>query len=297
MLKRLLTLFLAMTLSLTTVACTTGKAGQETSAQLSMAEVKQIAADSVAIAGQAQSYQFDMAMSIKMKMTGAQINMDTSMDGDINGAVDYASKKMMMKADMTVSVPGQGQQRTPVEMYLVDNWAYTRTSVSGQGEHWVKVEVTDALRWQVDAIRPQIDLLAASSEVEYIGEESVDGVRCYVMHVTPGPEALGRWLAQQQLSGTDDLDWSTPELPSFVKEMSYRFWVTKADKQLIKLMAHMLMDLSREDLPTTTPAASSLFQKLSMDLTIDMSLHDYNEPVTIELPPEALAATPAPRQQ
>ena len=288
MLKKLLSLFLVLAISLTAVACTTAntETPQETPRTLSEVEIKQLAVEAVNVAGEAQTYQFDMDLSVGMKMTGGEMNLDTTMDGEMTGAVDYAAQKMMMQTTMTVDVPYEGKQQVPAEMYLVDGWVYTKAGA----ENWVKVQVSDALRMQVDAIRPQIELLSASLDVKYLGEETVDGVACYTMQVTPDMAALVNWLGQQNLAAGTQIDWDAPELANMFKEMSYRYWVSKTSKQLVKLNAHILLNISSDTL-STTPSSEDMFESIIMDMTMDMRLHDYGKPVDISLPAGAESAT------
>jgi hypothetical protein len=47
------------------------------------------------------------------------------------------------------------------------------------------------------------------------------------------------------------------------------------------------MEISPEDVGATAED----FEKITMDMNIEVTMHDYNQPVSIELPPEALNAT------
>jgi hypothetical protein len=145
--------------------------------------------------------------------------------------------------------------------------------------------------WEMqNQIEPQIEMLRSAVEVNLLGSEDVNGTPCYVVEIIPSMEALSDLLAQQQTPGMEDLDFGGLNLTDLFEKMSIKYWVAKDSYLLMKSEINMLMDLSAEDVGATQRD----FEKMTMDMNMEMILYDYNQAVSIELPQEALKAPKMP---
>ncbi len=161
------------------------------------------------------------------------------------------------------------------------------SDIPGQGKQWVKMELTEEMWQQQSQIDQQIELLKSATAVNFVGSETVDGTACYVVEITPSMEALGNLLSQQQTTG---IDFSQLNLADLFKEMSVKEWIAKESYRVMKAEVDMLLEMR----PADVGATEADFDKMTMDINMGMRLYDYNQPVSITLPPEALNAPEMP---
>ena len=69
-----------------------------------------------------------------------------------------------------------------------------------------------------------------------------------------------------------------------VKEMLFKQWIAEDGYLIMKSKTHVVMEISPEDVG----ASAEEFQRATVDQSTVMVFYDYNEPVSIELPTEAL---------
>jgi hypothetical protein len=82
------------------------------------------------------------------------------------------------------------------------------------------------------------------------------------------------------LSGTAEFNTLVEDM---FKSLSYTVWIAKDTKQLKKLKMFIDMEMTAEQ----AGALASDFDTMDMEITVDMSLKDYDKPVSIDLPDEA----------
>ena len=145
---------------------------------------------------------------------------------------------------------------------------------------------------QMRQVESQVELLEAA-QVEVIGSERVRGIDCYVLQLTPDMEQLWQ-LAMQQAAVTGEEILPTVA-EEFLREMfrsfSVKQWIAKDTYFLTKAEIDMAVELA--------PEAMGLPEEegvLTMDIAITFLAYNYNQPVSIELPPEAEEAVEMPTQ-
>ncbi|MDD5082368.1 MAG: hypothetical protein PHU08_03245 [Dehalococcoidales bacterium] len=285
-LKRTLAFSLAIILPLTAIACSQNGPATEGAQPLTQQESQQLVTDSVNNGAKVTTYKFDMNMDMAMEAVGGKQAGKFSVALDGSGTADNTSKEMQMAMKTTLGLPGQPEQKMAMDLYLMSDWIYVKGNVSGAGAQWVKTRTTQEIIQSWDMVSQQLELLAAPKEIKFLTSENVDGIPCYVISVTPNIATLGKWLSQQQSTGGQNFDWSSLDLTNLLKELSYKYWIAKDTHLLAKLQAHMVMEISPEDMQ----ASADDFERMTMDLDLDMKIHDYNQAVSIQLPPEAVSA-------
>lgn len=224
------------------------------------------------------SAQFD-TVSFDVEMVGGSDPGTMTMAADGTGAMDRANEEMQM----TVNVAGE--QGMAAEVYIFGGWMYTMMDIPGIGEQWTKIEVTEEVWQQHSLIDEQLEFLETAVEIDYLGSETVNGTECYLFEVVPDMEALGELLAQGTY-GMGDMDLSQFDLADLCKGLSIKAWIAKDSSLLMKSEVEMVLEMSASDVGAIAGDAD----KVTMDVKMVMSFYDYNEPVSIELPPEALEA-------
>ena len=277
--KRLLLLSLALILSLTLVGCAEGGLTQE--------EIDRIVAN--VTTAQFDTVKLDMDMQATMEAVGGSEAGKVTMVADGTGVMNNASKEMQMAMNMTMDIPDQAKQTMAMEYYAVGEWMYMKMSMPEMGKQWMKMKLSEEIWQQQGQIEQQIELLKTAVEVNYLGSEEVNGTACYVVKVVPSMEALGKLLSQQA-SGLGGLDFSQLNLADLFKEMSVKEWIAKDSYRVMKSEVYAVLEMR----PGDVGATESDFEKMTMDMKTGVRFYDYNQPVSITLPPEALNAAEMP---
>jgi hypothetical protein len=192
---------------------------------------------------------------------------------------------------MTMNVPEEDQQQMGMEIYIVDEWVYVRMSIPEVGEEWMKMELTPEMWGLWEQVDQQVELLETATEVKFVGSEVVNGIQCYVFDIMPDMEQLAEYLAQQQVMlGMGLAEMENLEELLDKTSLSIEEWIAKDSSLLMKAQANMRVEVTPDDVGATPED----FDKMTMDLSMDMTVYDYNQPVSIELPPEALEAPAIP---
>lgn len=259
---------------------------------LTTQELQQVVADSMSAVKNATSYGFSLDMDINAEATGGsqagKMGMTIKSDGD----ADIAANNMKMNLDMSIdsSIPeNEGSQSVSAEIYMLTDWMYMKMDITGMGEKWYKTPVTDEVKqaYDLDMVSQQLAPLESMGEIKFVKYESVDGSQCYVLKIVPDLVSMKDWLEQQQMT-TGTFDWSQVEnLEDVFKELSYTVWIAKDTK----LMKKLNMTMGIEMTPEQAGASESDFDKMTMNIELEMEIQKYNEPVTITLPDEAENAT------
>lgn len=238
-----------------------------------------------------KTYQFDMDMTMDMageadgEAVAANITMDSS------GALDVENSQMMMDMTMNIAMPEEDEMEMTMAMYLVDNMTYMMMEMPLTGPMWVKMEVPEEYREEINLTESQVGLLKEAAEVKLISSEKVEGVDCYVLEVTPDMKKLWEMVMQQAQVGGQQIvpDVAEESLSEIFRSFSVKYWVAKDTYFLTKTDIDMVLEL--------TPEAMGLPEEegtLTMDIAIIMLPHSYNQPVSIVLPPEAEEAIEIP---
>jgi len=276
--KRIFFLSLALILSLTLIGCAGGGLSQE--------EIDQIVANAVTAAAEIDSGKFDLDMSLTMNVVGGDQPGEGTAVIDTTGAADNLDKEMQMTMNMVTDTPDQGRQEWTMEIYGTGGWMYMKMAIPGQDEQWRKIELTEEVWQQQGQLgQEEIELLTTATKVKYLGSEVVNGTDCYVVEITPSIETLGNLMSQQLQFLAIPLEQFN--LPDILKEMSAKEWIAKDSYLLMRAEVYMAIEIRTEDVEGATEAD---FEKITMDTNMGLIFYDYNQPVSIELPPEALEA-------
>jgi len=252
--------------------------------ELTQEDMEQLVNDVLVANAEVETVKFDMNTTTKMEVIGGPQPEGATMAGEGTGAIDSAKRQMQIIMDMDINVPGKEKQSMPMESYLVDGWMHIKVSVEEKGAQWMKMQLPDEMWDSQSAISQQIELLQTAKEVNFLGSEDVNGMDCYVVEMVPSAEALNKMLSQMQMPDIDGADFSQLSFADMINEMSFKQWIAKDGYLVMKSQTHVLMEMSPEDIG----ASAEEFQKITADQSAVMVFYDYNEPVSIELPADAL---------
>jgi hypothetical protein len=105
-----------------------------------------------------------------------------------------------------------------------------------------------------------------------------------VLALTPDLDKLQQALLEQP--GIGEQLAEMPDLDSMIQKMTIKIWVAKDTYFLMKAVVAMtlVIDAQAMGMPAGEGTAT-------IELSLQMAAHDYNEPVSVELPAEAATAT------
>ena len=222
----------------------------------------------------------NLTINFQGKSSGSDTGGTISLDGSCS--IDQANKEVGANANANISIgiPGQPSMIMTMgfEMYVVDNYTYTMISLPGQKPTWTKQEIPAGFWETLNTVESQTDPLDIA-EVKLIREEKVGDIDCYLLEIVPDFEKL-----QQQL--TEGTNMQLPNLKDMISSFSLNVWVAKDTFFISKAQMEMTLLLTSEVLGTSAGG-----DEITLNMTLDLQAHDYNQPVSIELPPEALNAT------
>lgn len=234
-----------------------------------------------------RAYEFEMDMTMDMAGEAEGETFEMTMGIVSSGALDIDNRQIGLNMAMNVALPGEDETGMAIEAYLIDNMGYSMMDAPGMDPTWEKEEVSEA-DWEevIEALmlaEPQIELLE-TAEVEVIGSEKVKGVDCYVLRVTPDMAQLWETVMQQATLGFGG-EMGLPEFTEeILDEASYSFsvkqWFAKDTYFLTKVEIDMAIELTAEAMGVEEG-------EVSINSAMTMLAYNYNQPVSIELPPEA----------
>jgi hypothetical protein len=270
---------------------TTTTAAGAAQGELSQQQLEQIYNDSIMNQANLNTYKFDMDMDMLTNVTGGSEAGKMTMLTKSSGAANLASNQMQMTMEMDVSMEGLGyedsSQSLTYDVYQMADWTYMRMEIPGAGEQWVKMPTSEKIDEQLNFVDQQLGPLESAVDIELQGYANVDGVECYVLSLVPDMEELTKWISAQQ-GAVQDIDWGDiPNLSDIFKKLEYTCYITKDSNLLKKLVVNMQMELT----PELMGEGGDSFDRMFMNISVDMTLYDYNEPFSINLPDEAENAT------
>jgi len=268
--KNILPLSLALVMVLSLAAC-----AKEPSAQ-------EIVDGVIESLDDIRTYQFDMDMTMDIagEAEGEAVEMTMVMDG--SGTLDLENRQMRMDMTMSMAMTGEDEIEMAMEMYLIGDMMYMMMEIPEMGPMWIKSEMPEGYWEEMSQVEPQIELLEAA-QVEVIGSERVGGIDCYVLQLTPDLEQLWQIVMQQaEVTGGEMPDVTEELLEEMFRSFSVKQWVAKDTYFLTKAEINMAVELTPEALGS--PEEEGV---VTMDMAVGLLVYNYNQPVFIELPPEA----------
>lgn len=274
--KILAVVLLLVVLSMSGFAC--GGEGLEVGMSAEEIEIR----DETIVAGaELDTYQLDGVMTMNMLMTIDGETFVASMLVDMDGAIDKSNAEMYTDMDIIMKMTGEEDIEMSMGMYMVDDWIYIGMDMFGTDMMWLKTWMEAGDWYEHDIVTQQLDILS-DVEVELVGTDTVGGIECYVLDVMPDIEEL--WAMMEFMGAEAGLP---PELDleDVITDYAVRQWVAKDTYFTLKTTESLTMVFTPESFGISPELVGEFY--VTADMAIVITLHHINEPVTIELPPEA----------
>jgi hypothetical protein len=230
---------------------------------------------------------FNMDVTVNMSGEEQGKTSEVGMSMSFDGALDNSNKKMKTDIAVNIAAPNVEPTAVKITMYLVDNAVYYSMEGPGAPPWWMK---TEAPAWEtMNQNESQLELLKGA-QVELLGGEVVQGVDCYVLNVIPDKEQLWQTVVQQLgMAGGDMPDIGPQFIEEALKSFSVKQWIAKGTFFVTRATIDINMAATPNEL-----GSSGTEEAIEIQLSMDLSMRDYNRPVSIVLPPEAEGAIEVP---
>jgi len=277
--KRILTVSLVVVMILSLVACV--KEEEE------LASAQEIIDGVIESLDDIRTCQFDIDMTLDMAGEAEGEAFEGTMVTDSSGALDLENRQMRMDMTMSLAMIGEDEMEMGTEMYLIGDMVYMLMEIPEMEPMWMKSEVPEGYWEEMNQVESQIELLEVA-QVEIIGSETVGGIDCYVLQLTPDLEQLWQIVAQQAQVTGEAAALTEESLQEMFQSFSVKQWIAKDTYFLAKAEIGVAMELTPEEMGY--PEEEGV---MTMDITMSFLGYDYNQPVSIVLPPEAEEAVEA----
>ena len=252
------------------------------------------------VTDQANTYRWDMDMAMNVSITDE--DGLTEMVVVYNGtcAVDYANRAMFMDIVVNFNAEGELLEAMTMEIYILDNVSYIKANetwgaqdIAEYDETWIKQDIAEyGMIWDMDrSNRALIDV----SETKRLDDGEVWGIECYVFDIMPNIEQFFETMQEipEVEEITDEIELDPSILADMVKELSMRYWIAKDTYYLLRADTRISFKMSSEDIEDIVDADDDIVDEceefgMIMDANFTMIFYDYDVPVVIELPEEAL---------
>lgn len=235
------------------------------------------------------SFHLDTNGKIDMSMIFFGQNIDLAYDFVANEKVNKINKKLYAMIDMKlnarstnsgkdISIGGQNvqvkdlalnsNQQVNMEAYVINDMLYTKTN----GE-WMKSRLRGDIWKNNDQFSKTFEMYKTGN-IEFLGEEKIDGVNYYKVKITPVNYTL---------------ESSYGQLDSTVEEFSSTVWINKKTFVIEKIRSTLKI-VSNDPKPQQGESTVTLFGGLKVAYDFDVRLSNVNGNVNVNLPPEALTA-------
>lgn len=207
------------------------------------------------------------------------MTFETRSVGD--GVLNVTDRAMRMTMTTTAISEDSGDIVSEMEAYMKGDTMYTK--VDG---NWTKMPGMPEEMWdQQNQVKSQAELLNAS-EIELVGSEKVNGEDAYKVNVVPDMETFTAILNQQ----IGSMPFYIMNMTEIFEEtdMGWTTWISKGSHLPLKTQVALEMAITADMMGLPAGEMGEIEMEIESDSTVVYS--NYNEPVVIEVPQEALAA-------
>ncbi len=224
-----------------------------------------------------ETYQYHMRMITAMRGFIAEETIDMQMSVLSHGTIDIANQRMRMAMRMTIPpTPVVPEQVRETNMYWLDGMVHMQIAMPGMPPSWTKIEMP----WMCPL--QQMVALLEVSEIDTMSVDKTNGVESYLLNVTPDIDKLWNTMMGRIMMpelGLEPAAIMALDPREVIRSASIQKWITR--DTFIPL---------KEELRITM-----VVEGMAMEIIRRSIYHSFNEPVSIELPPEAAEAIEVPK--
>ncbi len=232
------------------------------------------------------AFTMDTDQSIKMvnhsetNRTLQTMNFETISEGE--GVMNVSARALKMTMTTTTTSSDEtGEVVTEMEMYMKNDTVYT--NVDG---NWTRMPgMPEEMLDQQNQVRTLVEQLNAS-EIELVGSEKVNGEAAYKVKVVPDMDTF-MMILNQQMGSMPFNAFNMTEIFE-ESEMEWTTWISKESHLPLKNEVSLELTLTNDLMNLPVGEMSDIEMTIKSESTVVYS--NYNEPVDIVVPEEAMAA-------
>lgn len=216
------------------------------------------------------SYSFDMTTTSDMTMEDKGMPMNAKTSATAIGSYSRLDRKMGMTGTTSVESMGMNMD-VETEAYIDGTTMYTKSMGM-----WIKLELSDEIWEDQDQIKQMTDLIE-SGTIDVKADEG----QYHVVDISPDLAVVVENVLKQQQQM--DLFDEQMNFGDMIKEYSLTVWINKDTFIIEKVSYNIDMVMNNDNM------GEMMNEPFSMDVvsTTEMTMYDFNEEVTIEIPEEA----------
>lgn len=252
--------------------------------QGNLPSAEEIAAQAVEAMAEVKSCRFDMKMDMDMSGESEGESFDTTMMMEATSDLDIEHTEMSMDFVISMDIPDEGDMAMGMAMYLVGDGMYMMMEMPEMDPMWMKMELPEGTWGEMNQLQPQVDMLSMA-ELEVLGSETINGTDCYVLRIVADEELIWELVMQQMNTVGGEIPEIDEEFMKDIwRDISMKQWIAKDTYLLVRTEMDLVMEMSSDAMGL--PEVEGEFA-IDLSMYMDMRIYDYNQPVSIELPPEA----------
>jgi len=209
-----------------------------------------------------------------------------AMNADVEAVLEYDTAGKKMRNVVTANVMGQEQA---TETYLINGTQYVKmVSPMSSQPSWFKMK-SDA--GMIDPNKIDVAELMGLMDGELLGEETLNGKQVYKLSVKPDVRSLlEEVIAGQVAPGVtpEQMDEVMGQIINSIKRLDTTAWVLKDSYVPVRIKGSVSIEMDMGEAYGVQGVGTMV---MDADFTIDL---DFETPVNIQLPAEALNAEEIP---
>jgi hypothetical protein len=219
-----------------------------------------------------ETCRYEESKSFTMSGTFDDEYAEVDYSTDVSGVIDMVAQEMQLDTTMSTEVRAltQAKETIAAKEYILGDMAYVGLVREGLPVEWVKGDVSGDFWESLDCMSSQIALIRGGEAV-ILGTEKVKGVDCYIAEISPDMDELLEYMGSQLQQEYLFVELTEDSISNY----SQKGWFAKNTFFLMK--SYQEFD-----------AKIDIYgDEATYHFIIDTLFYDWNEPVSIELPPEA----------
>ncbi|MFH1173574.1 MAG: DUF6612 family protein [archaeon] len=217
------------------------------------------------------SYTVDLAISTHVQGQAYEQPLDAAMSTISKGKVDRQAKKIFMDSALSSDMTGM-KVDLQSQLYVIDNTLYQQIL-----DVWVKTALPQEVWQQQDHMYDIISMINSGS-IERLPDEILNDEEYYVVTINPDIKKVVE-LALREQEQLDLLNGSL-NFSDIVQSYAAKIWINKRTFIIEKSTTNIRLIFTPENMGKGEGS-------LVMDMRIDMSIANVNQPLIITLPEEA----------
>ena len=265
--------------------------GTHTVGNSATVDADQLVRNMLRISSDINTYGLQSHGDLNLKGHADSGSLDMSIQTDTIGVYDVQNREGRSALLLNATMPENmgSDVHADVLVFLTRGTVYIGANVPQMSRQWLKTKMNDKLWLGQDQLAATMTLSDPGS-ARLAGSQNVEGQDCYLVYSDPDPAAT--WMVITRLPGLSSvLDDMSVKVPEAVKAISFKTWI--ATDTLYPLRSELTVRLNLTPGNTSAPGMATDLQG-ELNVSVQATFSNYNEPLSIDLPAETSVALEIP---